>query len=41
MNSFKKPKTTHLCKTCKKYCQECFDRDTEVFECDYYKKRKK
>lgn len=27
-----------LCDTCKIKCRECLDGDTEVFECDNYKK---
>jgi len=30
-----------LCLTCKVKCKECFDKDTTVYECDFYIKKGK
>jgi hypothetical protein len=35
----KNKKVNHLCITCEKHCRECFDGDTEVYQCDDYKKK--
>jgi len=36
-----KRKQKHICISCEKHCNECLDGDTQVFECDYYEKRKR